>query len=184
MPWLPPSIFPTATAHSFRSSARYGSNYSWHAVPIDSFRRDGGVSDTQDGFRSADRQIEHENARVGWAEHQTSAGQNEIFPVSSLWALSTGVALRLLVSTDLWFVPRVPTAPGRPESPKPSVSALRAHHFGTSMDPLRRRLRKLQSTLIIALQLRNETTAIWQNTGENLHRLISSLLLYRCFQYL
>ena len=34
------------------------------------------------------------------------------------------------------------------------------------MDPLRYRLRELQSTTIIAVQLHHETTAIWENTGE------------------
>ena len=34
------------------------------------------------------------------------------------------------------------------------------------MDLLRRWLRKLKSTTIIAVQLRNETTAIWENNGE------------------
>ena len=34
------------------------------------------------------------------------------------------------------------------------------------MDLLRRWLRKLKSTTIIAVQLRNETTAIWENNGD------------------
>ena len=48
----------------------------------------------------------------------------------------------------------------------PSASPLRNHHVGTSMDLLRRRLRKLESKTIIAVYLRNEITATWKNTGE------------------
>ena len=78
----------------------------------------------------------------------------------------TDVANRLPVCTLLWFVPWIPTAPDWHESPMRSASRLRDHHFGTSVDPLRHRLRKLQSTTIIAVQLHHESTAIWENIGE------------------
>ena len=54
---------------------RYGSRYLCHSVPIDRSHRDGGFGGTRDGLHAANRQLEHEDARVGWAEHQASAGQ-------------------------------------------------------------------------------------------------------------
>ena len=48
---------------------RYGSRYLCHSVPIDRSHRDGGFGGTRDGL------LAHENPRVGWAEHQASAGQ-------------------------------------------------------------------------------------------------------------
>ena len=81
---------PTAIARAFRSSPRYGSCYSWNAVPIYRYCRDVGVGSTRDGLRAADRQLEEENPRV----------------LQSLLY----VAFPLPVSTFLWFVPWVPTA--------------------------------------------------------------------------
>ena len=52
---------------------RYSSCYSWHAVTIERSCQDRSFGGTQDSLRAADRQLEHENARVGWAEHQASA---------------------------------------------------------------------------------------------------------------
>ena len=46
------------------------------------------------------------------------------------------------------------------------ASTPRDHHFGTSMDPLRRRPIKVQSETTIAGRKRIETTAVWKNTGE------------------
>ena len=140
----------TATAPAFHSSTRYGRRYSWHAVPIDRSYRDGGFGGTRDGLRAADRQLEHEHACVGWAEHQASAGQQLNI-----------VCLVLPVSTILWFRSWIPTTRDRPESPMPSASHHRDHHFGTLVDPLQCRLRKLQSTPFLVVQLHKETTAIW-----------------------
>ena len=56
------------------------------------------------------------------------------------------------------------------DSSRGSANPFRDHCFGTSMDPLRYRLRKLQSTAIIAMQLRHEITATWENTGEKVLR--------------
>ena len=44
-------------------------------IPLDWSRRHGGFGSAQDGVRAADRQLEGENPRVGWAEHQASADQ-------------------------------------------------------------------------------------------------------------
>ena len=93
----------TATAPAFHSGTRYGRQYSWHAVPIDRSYRDWGFGGTRDGLRAADRQLEHEHACVGWAEHQASAGQKLNI-----------VCLVLHVSTILWFRSWIPTTRVRP----------------------------------------------------------------------
>ena len=45
-------------------------------TPLDWSCQDGGFGSTRDGVRTADRQLEGENLRIGWAEHQASADPN------------------------------------------------------------------------------------------------------------
>ena len=67
---------PTAIAIAFRSSSRYGSLYSLNVIPLDWSRRDKGFGSARDGVRAANRPLEGENPRVGWAENQASADTN------------------------------------------------------------------------------------------------------------
>ena len=67
---------PTAIAIAFRSCSRYGSLYSLNVIPLDWSRRDKGFGSARNGVRAADRELDGENPRVGWAVHQASVDAN------------------------------------------------------------------------------------------------------------